>query len=244
MDKLIEKFGVFDILASFVPGMITVIFSLLWIIKMNLIDEMIYLEVINIVIDSNLTGMLYILFVCFSYVAGVIVDALRRELIDLFFCDWRAKYPIDAKRGKKKIYKAVFEEVLGRAIDEAVLDCKEKKAKERNTEVCNYCMTALEIHGGISKAERMLVLSEMNGSLALIFFVSIFTFSYSNVKMGGGLYSWLFVFSLAIVSVILYRSYSRFSRYRVESIFKSYYFKFIKATPQKPALENNDKSAK
>lgn len=232
MDKLIEKFGVFDILASFVPGMVTIILSLLWLLKMHLLDGTICMNLIKKIVEHDMTGMLYILFVCFSYIAGIIVDALRRGISEKVLKDWRCKYPIDAKPMMKKIYLAVFEDVLEHKIEENALICRNEEAETRNKEVCNYCMTALEIHGGISKAERMLVLSEMNGSMALNFLTFTALFLVANIRNGGGLFSWGCNGILCVATIIFYRSYNRFARYRVESIFKSYYFKFIR--PIKP----------
>ena len=247
MDKLIEKFGIFDILAVLVPGMTFTIFAVLWIVKMELLEGTICENLIQEIIRIKMKGIIYILFICFSYVMGMVWDAFRRIIFTIPFFDRRTKYPSKADPLMKRIYIKVFESIYkdmaNESITEEVLNSRTKESQKRNREICNYCMTALEVYGGINKSERMLVISEMNGSLCIVFGIFSILFAYANKRMGSGFWSWSYIVALIIITVFLGYNYFKFSKYRIDSIFQSYYLKFIKVPQDYIGRRDGDSGA-
>lgn len=160
MDKIFDKFNMFDIFTTFIPGCIIVT---LWCFILPNENMLMF-------------GMKYLSFVIASYFLGLVLQELgcifdEKFLFKIFYGGNPRKIFLTKDLSKRLIRNPVNYTYIESIRDDVLKKTKMKKSVEKYTEedvnsfVFSYCMNVLEIKGLNYKFDKMMILSELSRSI-------------------------------------------------------------------------------
>lgn len=224
MEKFVDKFNIFDIFAMLIPG---IIISSLFGITLSFKYYNIW---------KSLGNEKYFLFFAFSYMCGVIFHEIgtlsNRLFLDKILYGGNPKEVYLSDNIGNRFHK-VFKDKL--SYKDALRIAKDLKKhveidvsdeineKELNSILFAYCLNVCELKGLSSKADKMLVVSEMSTSLFLgciatciLNLVMMWKFSFHTTVLH---FETIF---LLLSSLILILRKKRYERYRIEILLRAY----------------------
>lgn len=227
MDKMVEKFNIFDIFTMLIPGIgITSLFC----ISLSFQYYDLWLKIGN---------EKYIIFVIFSYFCGVIFQEFGT------ICDKKFLYNISFKGNPREIcflqkgHETIFNEelfykealsikkfIIAKLHIEENSNLDEKEEKELNAIIYGFCLNLSEVKNISGKAEKMIVLSEMSRSLFWGCFSTIILNIYMVIKYFYSIYRnfyFIEIVFLVFASYIFYKRKKRYERYRIRILFRELY---------------------
>lgn len=238
MDKFLDKLGIFDLFSLFLPGMTFLSLAAFAVYDFfAVLSRSAFLsgirQLMTVLKDSNQQVVLSLLFLAFSYIAGLAIRQVCVLLERRIGTDKRKSYyTIPAKDTPLTLEGVLIDRVMNHVAGRLGVKNPDAKWKYENQRfIHQFCMTSLEIEGGIAKAERMSSVSEMSASFVLIF--SLYALLYLVFAGVSCIYQCFMLHYLvvavcsALLAVLFYHRYNLFARFRVNSTLKSYYVKFV-----------------
>lgn len=251
MDSFIEKFNLFDLFTTLIPG---IIISALFGISLYSQYDSLWL---------SLGNEKYVVFFIFSYLCGVIFQEFGNMTDHIFLykvlyggnprevflvnekckkckncencekCENCKKCKIFKKYKKCKKYKTFFDYDL--SYENAlkvkeyfinyfnIKDADDTDQKKLNSLIFTYCLNMSEMKKITSKADKIIVISEMSRSLFWGCISTIILNIYMTVHFS---YSWQFYFTESAVlfilsGILLYRKF-RYERYRLRILLRTF----------------------
>lgn len=235
MNKFLDKLGLFDLFAVLLPGICFLCMCLFSAINF---EDCAFLSSIiknltNYMTSDNKMVVIFIFFIL-SYISGMALDQLFRIIESLFpqiFKEYRECWYNfqETENIKREMAQRIFDKVemdIGKHSDDLT-----RKDPKYQRFIHQYCMTALEVTGGIEKAEKMSAISEMSGSIFLTCSIGIIFMVLcllENICANQFKYIVIaYIFILLLLSVLFYKRYDQFKCFRVNATLKSYYIQFI-----------------
>lgn len=225
MDRIIEKFNIFDIFTLLIPG---IGISSLFGISLSTQYYDLWLKI---------GKEKYFFFIIFSYFCGIIYQEFGT------LCDKKFLYEILYKGNPREIFllqnghnaildeELFFEETL--FIKKHIIDnlniqinenMTEKEEKELNSLIFGFCLDISERNNLTGKSEKMIIISEMSrslfwGCISTIILNLYMIFKYSLY------YNFYFVeiLFLIFISYIFIKRKKRYERYRIRILLRSFY---------------------
>jgi len=242
MDKLLERFNLFDVFTMLIPGVI--ITTLAWI---SLSDPMAYYF-------ADMGNEKYLFFIVIGYFVGVIYQEIGTIMDRLFLskCLYggalREVFLDKEKNAGAKWKKLGNPAILNEpGFFEEVKKLKEKLAKEfmfegesgpeagaagaeanSNSLFCGYCLDLCERHGIHAKSEKISIISEMSRSLfwgcaTIVVLNVILILSTIITGFNGGLILFYVVESvlLVIAGLVMLKRKARYEVYRLRIMLRA-----------------------
>ena len=221
MEKFVEKFNVFDLFTTLIPGIIImslfgISLSFQWYEKWE-----------------TYGNEKYVIFFVFSYFCGVLFQEIGDFMDKIFMC--KILYGGEPRKifllneYKERIFhdELSYENMLEikEYIDEYVSPKikKEMDDESYNALVFSYCLNICELNGMSAKIDRMIAISELSRAL---FWGCIATIVLNLWLLYGGSCNAMFlkyeIIGLCIAALIFMRRKVRFERYRVKMLFRTF----------------------
>lgn len=223
MDKFAEKFNIFDVFTTLIPGIgISSLFCISLLFKYY-----------NLWIKMG--NEKYLILIVFSYFCGIIYHELG------IMCDKKFLYKILYKGNPKEIFllKNGHETILNEKLFfDSALDIKkyiinkfhiqinsnmtDEEEKDLNSLIFGYCLNMSESKNLTGKSEKMIVLSEMSRSLfwGCISTIILNFYMIFNCSLYYKFYC-IEIFLLIIASYIFLQRKKRYERYRIRILLRT-----------------------
>lgn len=202
MDKIFEKFGVYDFWGTFVPGFIGMILNILW---------------YNHAYDSSYSiSKNLVIIIAFSYLLGCTYHEIGHVIQKIVYVSKGEpydRYLLDncniLNRSEKNVYIDLFNKWANKNLDNNNIN------QERCRLFFNYCDYYIEKSGKDLKAKKMQSLYGMSRSVftmsIILIFLNIIVFNKLNL-----------VISILLAIIFLYRT-KRFNEIRLKVVLRTYY---------------------
>lgn len=210
MENIIEKLGVYDFFAAFIPGMATTGFLIF--LGMKFLNPETYIENDVIVVT---------IFCLESYIIGIVLQEISSFLDRILrirkdarsnFLNNKKIIPIDNERNEVK---NIANEILRKEKDNALYTSDE----------CEYvflkCKSVLEINNMIGKSERINSLYAMSRGLAVSCLSATFVMFYKMLYVSEKKYM-IPAVCMCIITFILYRRCKMYCEYYTRVVFRHY----------------------
>lgn len=222
MDKIFDKFNMFDVFTTLIPG--SIILMLWCFISSNG----------NMLIFGEIFGMKYLSFAIASYFLGLVLQELgcvldEKVLFKILYGDNPRKIFLTKDLSKRLIRNPVNHAYIESLRDDVLKKTKMKESVGKYTEedvnsfVFSYCMNVLEINGLNNKFDKMLILSELSRS---IFWGSAGLFLWMLYKIHFADANICFLYEkmcmLIIICLLFAEKKVRYERYRYTILLRYY----------------------
>ena len=214
MDEILDKFGIYDLVAVLLSGITISIFSIL-------ILKIIY----NVPIEVNLQINETLSFLVISYFCGLLFqessswvqrkviyknDRLLKQVLKIS----DGSYLCLNEKEKKEIYKYVVKKM------------KLDKSKDNDNIIYNYCKFSILQSENKAHMDKEQSLSAMSRSLSLYFFI-VYHFSLINISNQLNILKGIMPVAAAFFAILFYYRYTRFAKLRYVYIFRTFYYKVV-----------------
>lgn len=214
MDKILDKFGIYDLVAVLLSGITISIFSVL-------ILKIIY----NVPIEVNLQISETLSFLVISYFCGLVFqeastwmqrnviyknDRLLKQVLKIS----DGSYLCLNEREKKGIYKYVIKKL------------KLDKSKDNDNVIYNYCKFHILKSKNKAHMDKEQSLSAMSRILSLYFYI-VFHFSLVGLSNQPNILKGMMPVAAAFFTILFYYRYIRFAKLRYIYIFRTFYYEVV-----------------
>jgi len=217
MNKIMDKLGVYDLVAVLLSGISILTFSL-W------VSEMVY----DISIDLNLQVNETLSFIVLSYFLGLVFQELgslmqkkvfhkNNGLLKAVFKTSANSHIFLTEVEKSGVYSYVIEHLN--------LD----PSQNNDNEVYNYCKFFIIERGDTARIDKEQSLSAMSRSLSLYFLLLVAVTSIHCLFHPSSMELGLIIISL-ILGILLYYRCVRFAKLRYTYIFRTFYYSVVAKT--------------
>ena len=213
MDKILDRFGVYDLVAVLLSGSSISIFSIL-------VLQIVYKFSINNDLQANKT----LSFLVISYFVGVIFQELgsliqkathkNNELLKSALNTSKDSHIFLTRIEKEGVYSYV--------VDKLSLNTKE----DNTSVVYNYCKFYILQSGDTAQIDKHQSLSAMSRSLSLYFTVLFCAVFFNNLFQPNYIKIILIATSFILAAFLYYRCI-RFTKLRYVCIFRTFYYKVV-----------------
>lgn len=221
MANFVEKFNMFDIFTTLIPG---IIISALFGISLYIQYDSLWL---------SLGNEKYVAFFIFSYLCGVIFQELGTMADHIFLYkilyggNPREVYLL--KENYKKFFNYKLSYKNARKVKKYFINyfniknAEKTDQKKLNSLIFTYCLNISEMKNMTSKIDKMIVISEMSRSLfwGCIFTIILNIFMIHFFRCSCQFYLIENFVLLILGSILLYRKY-RYEKYRLQILFRTF----------------------
>lgn len=236
MEKILENFNLFDIIAMLIPGV-----AFIFCLKISLYSFDFQLQ------NTSITYSIIILLV-FGYILGFAFQEIGywvdRLLAHKFYYRGCLKDVFLSCNIKNKVFDNEVYYLMGQAVKSDIINTTKSNVilnknkiwnneNEINRYVYNYILDFLDINNLKNKSDKMQVLTELSRSLMLVSVMCIFTSAIN------GIYAYLhnkLCIVLSIVSCVVFVVFTlvfwllkiRYEKYRVRTMIRTYFIYNLK----------------